>query len=983
MNLHIKKKLIFFFLLIYSLQSISQQNDSISSINNEPKEDVLTKKNRKFIYFISNRISEDDKFDIFKVIPGYYSPALIVIRGHFEIIDNPNLKKAKISVYNTSNNELVGIYNTNSYTGNYLMILAPNFKYRFVVESTGYGNPHEFVEIPLKIDYEICQQEIKIKLNEKQKPVLLINSFFADENEKVFYLKTLIDTAQVQDVGSIEALTKQVDKNGKLYDNIDALIKQQQQEERKKPEEALAAFNSGNYEKALSIYNLLIQNDPLDPFLNYYYGISIFKTNGNKAKAINALQIATGIKEIPSDVYYYLGKALHLSYLFQDAIKAFEQYRARIKPYDYEKQDGPLYIQNCLSGNMLLNDQVHISVTKRIPITKEEILSSYNPDLINEIIKIKPEFYNSSIDKKKQSQLLMCASNPKEIYHVSYGEKEQNHTDIYKNTLLPNGTMSASQYLGIGPEINSPYDENYPYLSADKNTLYFSSKGHNSMGGYDIFKCTRKDSASAWSKPINLGYPINSTYDDVLYIPNEKNNSASYCTNRKNNNYEYIEVKFPKNEIETSIIKGKFITTDSIQKKDAYITVYNSNTGEIAGVYKTNSNTGLYLMILPTATKYEVSVESDGINGLVGAFEIPEKKGDFELKQTITLQTKQNPKTIVVKNYFTEAEAAKALFENGVTNTVYLNANSKNNISVIKKVKRSPEESLKDEEDLQLALKLFEQATYQEAALIYKNLELYIDLKPMDAYRYGVSLFYTKKDKTDCISALEASEQEKNIPIEIYYYLAKANQVSYRFSTAINYYKKYMAVCKPEDITAWKIEQELQYCKNGIQLVNNPVVLEVYNKKHVDLNVIQNSLTQIESGGKILVITDDMRTELDVKKDFKSLLFLTNDKNTILYSSYGTDENNGKDIYMLKKMENGKWATLPQNLSSINSMLDEEYPALSKDGKTLYFSSKGHNTMGGYDIYKSTWDEKTETWSKPINLGSPINSPYDDIYFLE
>jgi hypothetical protein len=86
---------------------------------------------------------------------------------------------------------------------------------------------------------------------------------------------------------------------------------------------------------------------------------------------------------------------------------------------------------------------------------------------------------------------------------------------------------------------------------------------------------------------------------------------------------------------------------------------------------------------------------------------------------------------------------------------------------------------------------------------------------------------------------------------------------------------------------------------------------------------------------------------------------------------------------MLKKMANGKWAPLPQNITNINSPLDEEYPSLSKDGKTLYFSSKGYENMGEYDIFKSVWDEKMETWTAPVNLGSPINSPFDDIYFLE
>jgi tetratricopeptide (TPR) repeat protein len=964
------------------------QKDSLTTKSSEIKEDPNAKKNRKFIYFISNRLSDDDKFDVFKVTPGNSAPAMIVIRGHFEILGNAAEKKAKISVYNASNNELVGIYNTSQYTGNYLLILVPNVKYLFKVEASGYGTSQEIVEIPLKIDYEICHQDIKIKLNEKQKPVLMVNSFFADENEKVFYLKSVIDTAKLHDAPINDELTKQVDKNGKLYANIDELVKKQLEEEKKKPEEALAAFKANDFEKALSLYSNLLKNDPGDPFVNYYYGICLFKLDKNKAKVINSLLVATGIKEIPADVYYYLGKAYHLSYLFGDAIKAFEQYKARVKPYDFEGNYGPLYIKNCMSGSMLMSDQVNVEVVKRTPIQLEQMLASYNPDLVNEIIKPKTDFFASSVDKKKQVPLLICSSNPREYYHVSYGEKEQNHTDLYKNNMLPNGTMSPSQYIGIGPEINSPYDENYPYLSKDGNTLYFSSKGHNSMGGYDIFKCVRKDTVSPWSKPVNLGYPINSTYDDILFIPDESNQTASYCTNRKNNSYEYTQIKLPQQELSNSIIKGQFTTLDSVPKKEAYITVYNSNTGEIAGVYKTNPNTGQYLMILVSGTKYDMAVESEGYSDQTGSFDLPAKKGEFELKQTVKLQTIGAKKTIKVSNYFTEAEAAKISFDAPPKPVVTAVAGkdkptTDQKVVKTKKPKRSAEETLKDQEDLKLALHLYNQQVYQEAALVYQNLDIFIDLPPMDAYRYGLCLFNTKKDKTSCIIALESCESQKTVPVDVYYYLAKSNQMSYRFATAMNYYRKYMAVCKPEDIKTYKVQEEMVYCKNGINLVNNPLVLEVYGRKHVDQNAIQNSLMQIESGAKILVITDDMRSPVDIKKNFKSLLYLAPDKNTILFSSYGEDETKGKDIYMLKKLANGKWAPLPQNVSAINSDLDEEYPSLSKDGKTLYFSSKGYENMGDYDIFKSVWDEKMEAWSPPINLGSPINSPFSDIYFLE
>jgi ABC-type Fe3+-hydroxamate transport system substrate-binding protein len=67
---------------------------------------------------------------------------------------------------------------------------------------------------------------------------------------------------------------------------------------------------------------------------------------------------------------------------------------------------------------------------------------------------------------------------------------------------------------------------------------------------------------------------------------------------------------------------------------------------------------------------------------------------------------------------------------------------------------------------------------------------------------------------------------------------------------------------------------------------------------------------------------------------------------------------------------------------SVNTEFDEDYPFLHPNGKTLYFSSKGHNSMGGYDVFKTTYDDATQTWSKPINLEFPVNSPDDDILFV-
>lgn len=86
----------------------------------------------------------------------------------------------------------------------------------------------------------------------------------------------------------------------------------------------------------------------------------------------------------------------------------------------------------------------------------------------------------------------------------------------------------------------------------------------------------------------------------------------------------------------------------------------------------------------------------------------------------------------------------------------------------------------------------------------------------------------------------------------------------------------------------------------------------------------------------------------------------------------------GTDIYMARRLPNGKWGK-PKNLGeTINTQYNESFPHLMADMKTLYFCSEGHTSMGGFDIFTSTWDELTETWSTPRNIGYPANTVDDD-----
>ncbi|MCF8277412.1 MAG: tetratricopeptide repeat protein [Flavobacteriales bacterium] len=112
---------------------------------------------------------------------------------------------------------------------------------------------------------------------------------------------------------------------------------------------------------------------------------------------------------------------------------------------------------------------------------------------------------------------------------------------------------------------------------------------------------------------------------------------------------------------------------------------------------------------------------------------------------------------------------------------------------------------------------------------------------------------------------------------------------------------------------------------------------------------------------------------------FDSNASLTGDGTMIYFASERPKGKGNGDIWMSKEISTGKWEPAV-NLAAVNTIEDEKGAFIHSDGKTLFFSSKGHKNMGGYDIFKSVKQEDG-TWSEPINLGYPINTPGDEVGF--
>jgi Tol biopolymer transport system component len=130
-----------------------------------------------------------------------------------------------------------------------------------------------------------------------------------------------------------------------------------------------------------------------------------------------------------------------------------------------------------------------------------------------------------------------------------------------------------------------------------------------------------------------------------------------------------------------------------------------------------------------------------------------------------------------------------------------------------------------------------------------------------------------------------------------------------------------------------------------------------------------------ETWTKIVKLNKNINT-----KYWESHGFISEDGNQLFFASDKPGGFGGLDLYTSKKV-NGEWSQ-PVNLGpELNTQFNEDRPFVINNGKTIFFCSQGHETIGGYDIFRSDL-QSNGLWSKPKNLGYPINTPDDDVFFM-
>ena len=205
-----------------------------------------------------------------------------------------------------------------------------------------------------------------------------------------------------------------------------------------------------------------------------------------------------------------------------------------------------------------------------------------------------------------------CLSADRNIlYFVSERPGGFGGRDIYRCKKLPNGKWSLAQNLG--PTINTKYDEDgvfiHPY-----GDLIFASRGHKSMGGFDIF-VSSPDEDGKFTAPENMHYPINTPDDDVFFVtsPDGKRGYFSSANDKGYGEKDIYVMSIPDaKEKPLALFKGSIIASDGEKlPEDIVIVVTDKETGEIVGTYRPKEN-GTFSTILPPNKNYNFSYTSKG-----------------------------------------------------------------------------------------------------------------------------------------------------------------------------------------------------------------------------------------------------------------------------------------------------------------------------------------------------------------------------------
>ncbi|MDF2436904.1 MAG: ompA [Bacteroidota bacterium] len=477
-------------------------------------------------------------------------------------------------------------------------------------------------------------------------------------------------------------------------------LKSLTKEEKAKLDNAEYFFNDQNYLRALPLFVELRDKHPTDLYFTYRTGVCLLYKSDEKQKSVDLLnEVAKEAPDAP-DIDFFLGRAYHLNYKFDEAIASFNKYLTTAPPIN-QRLLTERYIENSKNGKAFVEVKVKCEIENAgnvintenqeyVPVisSDESVLiftymgpnstgglmdDDFNPDPQGNYYEdifishrlgdewLTPEGIGTNINTKNHDASIALSSDGQKlfIFHstakdggdiymselkgevwgvpvplgpeintkywegsVSLSADERRlyfaserpggsgGKDIYVSQKMADGTWGKAENLG--PTINTQFNDDSPFIHPDGITLFFSSEGHKSIGGYDIMYSAFKD--GKWSSPTNLGYPINTTEDERFYVLTADGAHGYFSSDRKGGQGQQDIYTVTPGYFGEAPILALVVGTVTADDKpvDATISVTNVDTGEKQGTYHSNSSSGKYIIALTPGNNYKVAIEVEG-----------------------------------------------------------------------------------------------------------------------------------------------------------------------------------------------------------------------------------------------------------------------------------------------------------------------------------------------------------------------------------
>jgi len=300
----------------------------------------------------------------------------------------------------------------------------------------------------------------------------------------------------------------------------------------------------------------------------------------------------------------------------------------------------------------------------------------------------KPKSLGKNINTKAHETSAALSYDGQELYFISDREGGEGGKDIWVSQWDADreewGVAS-----NLGGVVNSPYDEDGVYLHPDGKTLYFSSRGHNSIGGNDIFFAEKVN--GSWQKPVNIGHPINTPDDDVFFVVAADGRTAYYASIREDGygdkdiyritflgpekqpvldveeelllGSDMKQMALPMQEevkIRTSrmiLLKGVVVDDKTNEPVAANIDLIDNRTSGVVATFASDPGTGTYLVMLPAGRNYGLNVSADTYLFNSMNFDIPDTAVYKEFYKVIRLNRIKIGERIVLRNIFFDYNA--------------------------------------------------------------------------------------------------------------------------------------------------------------------------------------------------------------------------------------------------------------------------------------------------------------------------------------